>query len=415
VFPLPLGQLSDFQITLTANQVQDLKNGLFYINVHSNNFTAGEIRGQLLTSLSAASVQFAATSYSVNESEGSATINVSRIGSVASPASVSYLTSDGTAANRTDYITTSGSLQFAAGETVKSFTIPVVDDFYVEGNETINVTLINPGGGLFLGSPVNTVLTILDNDSSSATTNPLDDAHYFVNQHYLDFLNREPDPGGLAYWTNEIISCGNDATCVVNRRVAVSASFFAAAEFQEGGSFVYRLYKGPLGRLPTYAEFTVDRSRVVAGPNLNASKIGLVDEFISRAEFLQLYPLTLTNAEFVNKLFDTAGLTPFTAERQQQLDAMNGGKTRAEVVRDLIEIQQFKDREFNPSFVLMQYFGYLRRDPDTGGYAFWLNVLNNQEPNNYRGMVCAFITSQEYQERFSPVRTRSDVECGLLN
>src|SRR6185369_5326379 len=69
IFPLPLGQVSDFSITLTASQVQDLKNGLFYINVHSSNFPTGEIRGQFATSLSAASMQFSATGYVVNEKD----------------------------------------------------------------------------------------------------------------------------------------------------------------------------------------------------------------------------------------------------------------------------------------------------------------------------------------------------------
>lgn len=67
---------------------------------------------------------------------------------------------------------------------------------------------------------------------------------------------------------------------------------------------------------------------------------------------------------------------------------------------------------YNPSFVLMQYFGYLRREPDQTGYDFWLNVLTNGAPNNYRGMVCAFITSVEYQVRFAPVVSHSNAECG---
>jgi hypothetical protein len=78
---------------------------------------------------------------------------------------------------------------------------------------------------------------------------------------------------------------------------------------------------------------------------------------------------------------------------------------------ELIESQSFKEREYNAAFVLMQYFGYLRRDPDQHGYEFWLNVLNNKEPGNYRGMVCSFITSSEYQHRFGKVATRSNADC----
>jgi hypothetical protein len=63
----------------------------------------------------------------------------------------------------------------------------------------------------------------------------------------------------------------------------------------------------------------------------------------------------------------------------------------------------------------MEYFGYLRRDLDPGGYDFWLNVLNNREPNNYRGMVCAFITSAEYQLRFSLLVTHTNAECAQIN
>jgi hypothetical protein len=88
---------------------------------------------------------------------------------------------------------------------------------------------------------------------------------------------------------------------------------------------------------------------------------------------------------------DQAELVPQKAERQQQIGAMNNsGKTRAQALLDLIETVEFQTREYDRSFVLMQYFGLLRRDPNQGGYDFWLNILNNREPNNYRSMVCGF-------------------------
>ena len=118
----------------------------------------------------------------------------------------------------------------------------------------------------------------------------------------------------------------------------------------------------------------------------------------------------MTNAQFVNKVFDTANLIPYTAERQAQIDAMNNGKTRAQVLLDVIEINEFKTREYNPAFVLMQYYGYLRRNPDQGGYDFWLGVMNTQ-PDNFRGMVCSFLTSTEYQLRFGTAITRSNQDC----
>ena len=106
---------------------------------------------------------------------------------------------------------------------------------------------------------------------------------------------------------------------------------------------------------------------------------------------------------------------------------MNAGGSRAQVLRDMIEIPDFKNipdpnnpryselkqiSQYNPAFVLMQYFGYLRRNKDQRGYDFWLDVLNNHDPNNYHGMVCSFITSTEYQLRFGSVVTRSNSDCG---
>jgi hypothetical protein len=91
---------------------------------------------------------------------------------------------------------------------------------------------------------------------------------------------------------------------------------------------------------------------------------------------------------------------------------MRNGATRAQILRKLIETPELKQREYNAAFVLMQYFGYLRRDPDQGGYDFWLNILNNKVPNNYKAMVCAFLTSGELQDRFSTRQTHNNSECG---
>jgi Domain of unknown function (DUF4214) len=67
--------------------------------------------------------------------------------------------------------------------------------------------------------------------------------------------------------------------------------------------------------------------------------------------------------------------------------------------------------ECNAASVLAEYFGYLRRNPEPEGYSFWLNVLG-KDVGNYRGMVCSFVTSTEYQQRFSTVVTHRNAECG---
>ncbi len=259
--------------------------------------------------------------------------------------------------------------------------------------------------------------------------NQIDEAQFFVRQHYLDFLNREPDAGGLAYWTDRITQCGPDVRCISERRIAVSAAFFIELEFQETGYFVDRLYKASFGRQPNYSEFTFDRSKVIGGSNLEANKQAFADEWVQRHDFVAAYPITMSNTEVVNKLFDSAGLTAsiFDLQRQQEIQAINAGRSRALVLRDVIEIPDFKNipnpndpryseikqtSQYNPAFVLMQYFGYLRRDVDRDGYDFWLDVVNNREPNNYHGMVCSFITSTEYQLRFGSVVTRSNADCG---
>src|SRR2546426_1373691 len=411
LFPLPDGHLSDVLITLTPPDVQNLKDGLLYINVHSSNFTNGEIRGQFQSSASASSFQFSSASYLVPENAGAVTLSLSRLGNTSQAASIDVATSGGTASAKTDYTPVSRTLHFAAGETLKTFTVPIIDNLYVQGSRTLNVTLSNPSAGAFPGSPSTATVAIVDNDTLPPNANPLDDAQFFVNQHYLDFLDRQPDLGGFSYWTSQITQCGGNTGCINDKRIGVSAAFFIEQEFQQTGSFVYRLYKGALGRRPTYPEFVNDRGKVVGGPDLAANKTALLGDFVQRTEFKQTYPDAMSNAQFVNTLFDTAALIPFSTERQQQIDAMNAGKTRAQVVGDVIEIQAFKDREYNPSFVLMQYFGYLRRNPDANGYAFWLDVITNRDPNNYRGMVCAFITSAEYQLRFSSVVTHANSEC----
>ena len=252
----------------------------------------------------------------------------------------------------------------------------------------------------------------------------IDCPEFFVTRQYLDFLNRQPDAGGLAYWTNEINQCGGDAACVHRRRIGVSAAFFIEQEFQETGYYVYRFYKASFGRQPNYVEFSGSRTVLMGGAN----KQVFADWWVQRPSFVAAYPTTMSNTEFVNKLFDSAGLiaSRYDPLRQQEISAMNAGRSRAQVLRDVIEIPDFKNvpdpndprynelkqvSQYNPAFVLMQYFGYLRRDVDPAGYAFWLDVVNNREPNDYRGMVCAFITSTEYQLRFGSTATRSNADC----
>ena len=254
------------------------------------------------------------------------------------------------------------------------------------------------------------------------TANPLDTAEYFVRQHYLDFLNREPDQDGFDFWSDVILSCGNVAACVEVKRINTSAAYFLSIEFQETGFEVYRMYKAAYGDIPGapvpigFNEFLPDTREIGQGVIVNQigweqklaeNKQAFANEFVSRSRFTNLYG-SMNDAQFVDTLNQNAGGVLSPSERDQLVtDLTSGSKTRAQALTTVAENSQFAEQEFNRAFVLMQYFGYLRRDPNTGpdidfeGYNFWLAKLNQFNGNFEQAeMVKAFIISNEYRQRF---------------
>jgi hypothetical protein len=240
--------------------------------------------------------------------------------------------------------------------------------------------------------------------NSEELASPLDDAQFFIRTLYNDFLGREPDPGGLHYWSEQIQHCGESAGCRQEQRTGVAMAFFMGNEFQEVGFFIYRLYKGALGRPPTYAEFATDRARLISGQNLEANKNKFLETWISSNRFTRIYPSSMDAGQFTEALLknlkDTSG-SDLTTERQRLLDMLNAGHGRAKVVRRLIENDVFSRAEYNRAFVTMQYFGYLKRDPDPDEYVFWMDTLNTKGGQAYSTMVHAFINSKEYRGRFT--------------
>jgi hypothetical protein len=123
-----------------------------------------------------------------------------------------------------------------------------------------------------------------------------------------------------------------------------------------------------------------------------------------------MYPTSLTPTQFVDSLYAHAGITPTSTERQAAIDEFNNPSgARGRVLRRVAESTALNNREKNRAFVLMEYFGYLRRNPDDppdnnlDGYNFWLNKLNQFNGNYIEAeMVKAFITSGEYRQRFGP-------------
>jgi hypothetical protein len=266
----------------------------------------------------------------------------------------------------------------------------------------------------------------------------INDSDFFVNQQYTDFLSRFPDQSGFTFWVNQIQSCNGDATCIAGQRDNTSGAFFLSIEFQETGYLVERMYKVAYGDSTATSTFggthqisvpIVRRSEflpdsllisngvIIGQPGaealLEANKVAFSNTFVGRAQFVTAYPTSLTPTDFVNQLFTKSGITPTAQQLQDAINEFGGaGNTadtaaRARAVRRIAENPILNNAEKNKAFVLMQYLGYLRRDPNTGpdtdytGYDFWLQKLNNHGGDFHAAqMVRSFIVSGEYLNRF---------------
>jgi len=284
---------------------------------------------------------------------------------------------------------------------------------------------------------VNEITTYVNANSSCLSNapagNPIDQTDFFVRQHYADFLNRTPDASGLAFWDNQIDSCGADANCLLARRINASGAFFLSIEFQETGYLVERAYKtayadatgvstfGGTHNLSVpivrFSEFLTDQQTIARGVIVNQgdwqttlenNKVAYFNSFVQTKRFTDAYPSTLLPTMFVHTLNQNAGSPmSLTEETQESAALAAGSKTRARVVRDIAEHSNLAKAELNRAFVLMQFFGYLRRNPndspdtDYSGYDFWLTKLNQANGDYIAAeMVKAFITSSEYRRRF---------------
>ncbi len=372
-------------------------------------------------------IQLNAASYNVPESGSAINLIVTRTGGSVGAATVDYATSDGTATQKTDYTIKLGTLSFADGETSKILQVPIVNDVFVEGDQTFTVTLSNvTGTGVSLDSNSSATVTIMDDDLSAPASNPIDGTEFFVRQHYLDFLNRVPDNDGLNFWVDSINSCGTDSTCTATKRVITSGAFFLSIEFQDTGGFFIRTQRAAFGRKSdtpgtrvTYLELVRAQSQIGDGvvigqpgaaARLEANKQAYILQVVNSSAFLTLYG-SLAASQYVDALYASAGVTPTPTERSAAITAFGGGgpSGRAAALRLIVDSNSVGAAEFNASFVLMQYFGYLRRNPtdppdnNDVGYQFWLAKLNAFNGDFLSAeMVKAFILSAEYRQRFGP-------------
>lgn len=234
----------------------------------------------------------------------------------------------------------------------------------------------------------------------------IDDIDFFVQEHYIDFLSRFPEAAGFQAWMNVLTPCNNDPACLYGpngKRVLVSQSFFGSPEFNLKGGYVFRFYKASLARLPTYLE-QVAGMRSVTGTtadDTNQKRTLFATNWVLRADFLTAFPRSLTPTEFVDNVASTAGIT--LSNRSQIIsDLTTAGNTdagRAVAMRAIADSSEEQNKEFNTSFVFMQYVGYLRRDPEPKGFNDWLTYLNTH-PGDFNTMVWGFVDSQEFRNRF---------------
>jgi YD repeat-containing protein len=434
-FPTPNTKSIDLTSAIGANK-SSVRIRFHYYNGNFEWFWA--IDNVHLRCQPAAPVQFNAASYGVSEGAGMAQITITRVGDTTGPASVSYATSNGSAKEGRDYVAALGVVSFAAGEANKTFPLLVIDNAFVDGSRTVNVVLSNPSGAS-LGSQSTAVLTITDNDSTLGG-NPVDVPRSFVQLNYYDFLARYPDASGWDFWTNNITGCTPQPSCMEVQRINTSGAFFLSIEFQQTGYLVERMYKTAYGnatgnstfggahQLPVpivrFDEFLRDTQRirqgvVVLAPGweqlLEANKQTYANEFVQTSRFIGAFPTTMTPALFVDKLNQNAGSILSSTERTTAINLFAGAgdssnvTARAQAVRQVAENANLAVAEKNRAFVLAQFFGYLRRDPNSGpdtdytGYDFWLTKLNQFNGDYIAAeMVKAFIASDEYRHRFGP-------------
>ena len=276
-------------------------------------------------------------------------------------------------------------------------------------NANTAVVITNQQGATVLSGAFNTTV-------ASLAGNDIDDSQFFVEQQYRDFFDREADDSGLDFWKRQLATCGADAGCLRGARANTSGAFFLSVEFQETGYLLYRINKASFGVMPRRNDFLVDMQAAARGvvvgqtgwqQRLEQNKRAFAEAWVGRAAFRAIFD-GLTNAQYVDALFARAGVVPAGGERDALVSGLDAGtETRATVLRKVADNATLRRKEKNAAFVLMQYFGYLHRNPDEGadsnmdGFNFWLRKLEDNAGNFHKAeMVRAFIESTEYRGRF---------------
>ncbi|MCA1629603.1 MAG: DUF4214 domain-containing protein [Acidobacteria bacterium] len=260
---------------------------------------------------------------------------------------------------------------------------------------------------------------VVDPYTDFVELNPIDNTDFFVRQQYRDFLFRDPEPSQP--WSAVLNGCPNPFNTDPNSpsancdRIKVSSAFFGSDEFKLKGFFIYRFYKVAFARQPIYEEIIPDMKFVTAASTdeLNQRRDAFSNNFAARPEFVQTYG-PMSNDTYVNTLMNRYNLqqvtTPDPANpngsqkvvltRADLINRLNAGTmTRAQVLRAIADSNEVAAAEQNSAFVSMQYFGYLKRTAETGGFNDWLRTINANSADS-RSMINGFMNSSEYRSRF---------------
>jgi hypothetical protein len=252
----------------------------------------------------------------------------------------------------------------------------------------------------------------------SPVSNPLDDPRFFVTQQFVD-LGREPDASTIDKLSAQLSQCNSRSDCLRARKIDISTNLLIDNELPATGVFLYGLYSAGLGRLPRFAEFESDRAAILSQKGeVEAIRAALASAFVERPEFKRRFPSTMKRAEFVDSLIaslvQSSGVD-FGSERSLFIglldDSANG---RAAVLTRLASDQRVADAHYNHALVAFQYFTHLKRSPDESGFNAWVNTLKSKplrDADAARSMVCTFINSAEYQNRFGMLVTHTNREC----
>jgi subtilisin family serine protease len=283
-------------------------------------------------------------------------------------------------------------------------------------NSTINGTLPSPN-------------RFLSTASITGPANPIDNHPFFFWIQYMDFLNREPDNGGLQFYLNILNGCvPSDTECIKATRGALSANFFRSPEFGGRGGYVANLFNIVIGQRPKtvaelsdptkverphYAEFITDLGTLTGtDAEVDVKKGQLAAAWLGRPEVQAILPNSLSNQQFVQKLESTAGVT-LANESTLIANLNNGSQTRAQVLRAVAESNEVTTKFQLQNFVTMQYIGHLRREPENChgspdpancGYIFHYNRFSpGGDPHQIENLITrGFIESPEYRRRFGP-------------